>query len=82
MTIKFPVQLFAALAYGSNIRTIHYLDNCPTVLSGGAANLKLGQHIVLPKNTPLCNVWMTMLNGIGVLADHGDSTGVANELIA
>jgi hypothetical protein len=25
------------LAYGSNIRTIHYLDNCPTVLAGGGA---------------------------------------------
>ena len=31
-----------ALAYGSNIRSIHYLDNCPTVLTGGGANLKLG----------------------------------------
>ena len=53
-----------ALAYGSNIRTIHYLDNCPTLLTGGGANLKLGQHLVLPKDTPLCNVWLTMLNGI------------------
>ena len=72
-----------ALAYGSNIRTIHYLDNCPTLLTGGAANLKLGQHLVLPKDTPLANVWLTMLHGIGVEAErHGDSTGVVKELIA
>ena len=72
-----------ALAYGSNIRTIHYLDNCPTVLTGGAANLKLGHHLVLPKDTPLCNIWLTMLQGIGVRAErHGDSTGVVKQLLA
>jgi hypothetical protein len=72
-----------ALAYGSNIRTIHYLDNCPTVLTGGAANLKLGHHLVLPKDTPLCNVWLTTLHGLGIEAErHGDSTGVVKELIA
>jgi hypothetical protein len=72
-----------ALAYGSNIRTIHYLDNCPTLLTGGGAKLKLGQHLVLPKDTPLANVWLTMLRGIGVDAErHGDSTGAVKELIA
>jgi len=72
-----------ALAYGSNIRTIHYLDNCPTLLTGGGAKLKLGQHLVLPKDTPLCNVWLTMLHGLGIPAErHGDSTGVVKELQA
>ena len=70
------------LAYGSNIRTIHYLDNCPTLLTGGAAKMKLGHHLVLPKDTPLCNVWLTMLKGIGVNTEHhGDSTDVVKELI-
>ena len=74
---------YVALAYGSNIRSIHYLDNCPTVLTGGGANLKLGQHLVLPKDTPLCNVWLTMLHGIGLDVErHGDSTGVVKELQA
>lgn len=72
-----------ALAYGSNIRSIHFLDNCPTVLTGGGANLKLGQHVVVSKDTPLANVWLTMLQGIGAKAErHGDSTGVVKELIA
>ncbi len=72
-----------ALAFGSNISSIHYLDNCPTVLTGGGANLKLGQHLVLPKDTPLCNVWLTMLQGMGIKAErHGDSSGVVEELQA
>ena len=72
-----------ALAFGSNISSIHYLDNCPTILTGGGANLKLGQHLVLPKDTPLCNVWLTMMHGLGVNAErHGDSTGVVKELQA
>ena len=71
------------LAYGSNIRTVHYLDNCPTVLAGGAAKITLGQHLVLPKNTPLANVWLTLLQGIGAPVErHGDSTGIAKELRA
>jgi len=71
------------LGYGSNISSVHFLDNCPTVLTGGGAGIRLGQHLVLSKDTPLCNVWLTLLNGIGVKAErHGDSTGVVKELIA
>jgi Protein of unknown function (DUF1552) len=70
------------LAYGSNIRTIHYLDNCPTLISGGGADIKHGRHIVLPdKNTPLCNLWLTLLQKIGVdVQSHGDSTGILDIL--
>ena len=72
-----------AIAYGSNIRTGHELSNCPTVLTGRAAGLKLGHNIVAPKDTPLCNTWLTMLHGVGVHAErHGDSTGVLKEIVA
>jgi hypothetical protein len=72
-----------ALAFGSNIRSIHYLTNPPTLISGGGANLKLGQNLVLKEDTPLNNVWLTMLQGVGVnVASHGDSTGVVGELQA
>ena len=72
-----------AVAFGSNISSIHYLTNCPTVLTGGGANLKLGQHLVLPKDTPLCNVWLTLLQGLGInTPQHGDSTGIVKELQA
>ena len=71
------------VAFGSNISSIHYLTNCPTVLAGRGANLKLGQHLVLPKDTPLCNVWLTMLHGMGIKAErHGDSSEIVKELQA
>jgi Protein of unknown function (DUF1552) len=72
-----------AVAYGSNIRTGHELTNCPTIITGRGAGLKLGHSIVAPKDTPLCNAWLSMLHGIGVNAErHGDSTGVLKEIIA
>jgi hypothetical protein len=72
-----------ALAYGSNLRTEHSLDNCPTLLTGGGAGIKLGHNIVTPKDTPLCNAWLTLLHGIGVNVErHGDSTGVLKEIVA
>ena len=53
------------------------------MISGGGANLKLGHNLVLKEGTPLNNVWLTMLQGIGVNAEkHGDSTGVVSELTA
>ena len=73
-----------ALAFGSNI-TLHSLSQQPqpTLISGGGANLKLGQNLVLKEGTPLNNVWLTMLQGVGVKVDrHGDSTGVVKELQA
>jgi hypothetical protein len=71
------------LAYGSNIRTVHYLDNCPMLLAGRGAGLKLGEHVVLPHHTPLCNAWLTVLHGLGIEAErHGDSTGIVKELQA
>jgi hypothetical protein len=72
-----------SLALGSNVRSQHYLDNCPTLLTGGGAGIRLGRHVVMqdPK-TPLCNVWLTLLRGVGVPAESfGDSTGIIQELV-
>ena len=71
------------VVFGSNIRSIHYLDNCPTLIAGRGAGVTLGHHIAMPKDTPLCNVWLTLLRGSGVPADSfGDSTGIIKELVA
>jgi hypothetical protein len=71
------------LVFGSNIRTEHSLDNCPTLVAGRGAGIKLGQNLVFPKNTPLCNAWLTILKGSGVKVEkHGDSTGVLEDLVA
>lgn len=72
------------VVFGSNLRRAHDLDNCPTLLTGGGAGIKLGQHLVMsdPK-TPLCNVWLTLLDGLGVSAkSFGDSTGTLDTLKA
>lgn len=69
------------VVFGSNLRSIHYLDNCPTLIAGGGSGITLGQHIAMPKGTPLCNVWLTLLQGSGIAIDSfGDSTGPLSEL--
>jgi hypothetical protein len=71
------------IVYGSNLRTGHELSNCPTLIAGRGAGIKLGQHLVMPKHTPLNNCWLTLLKGSGVNVEkHGDSTGVLEELYA
>jgi hypothetical protein len=71
------------VVFGSNLRTVHTLENCPTLVVGRGAGLKLGHNLVVSRNTPLCNVWLTLLRGLGLdLERHGDSSGVLKELIA
>jgi hypothetical protein len=71
------------LTLGSNIHSIHYLNNCPTLVTGGGANIRLGQHLVLADSkTPLCNLWLTLLRGVGLpIETHGDSTGLIEPLL-
>jgi hypothetical protein len=72
-----------SLSYGSNINSIHYLDNCPTILTGGGAGVRHGRHLVLDAKTPLANLWLSLLRGVGIdAASHGDSSGVIKELFA
>ncbi|MFT5466374.1 MAG: hypothetical protein ACI8UO_001474 [Verrucomicrobiales bacterium] len=72
-----------SLTYGSNIEAIHYLKNCPTVVTGGGAGVNHGRHIVAETGTPLCNLWLSLLRGSGLeIESHGDSTGVIDELFA
>ncbi len=71
------------VVYGSNIRTGHSLDNCPTLIAGRGAGLKLGENIVVPKGTPLCNAWLTILQNSGVdVPSFGDSTGILEPLVS
>jgi hypothetical protein len=72
-----------SLSYGSNINSIHYLTNCPTLITGGGAGVKHGRNLVLDPKTPLANLWLSLLRGVGVdVASHGDSSGVIKELFA
>ena len=71
-----------ALTFGSNLRSKHSLNNCPTLIAGGGAGFKQGRHLVMKEEkTPLCNLWLSTLRGSGVNADtFGDATGVIDEL--
>ena len=72
------------LSWGTDIRTGHMLSDVPVIVTGKGANkLKLGQHLVLPKkNTPLGNLWLTILQQSGVpVKSFGNSNGVLSELI-
>jgi hypothetical protein len=67
------------LLYGSAISdsNVHMHDNLPLVLVGGAAGRgKGGRHVVYPKGTPVTNLFLTMLDKLGVSAEKiGDSNG-------
>jgi len=69
----------SALLYGSGISdsNIHMHDNLPLVLMGGAdGRIKGGRHVVYPKDTPVTNLFVNMLDMIGVPVETlGDSTG-------
>jgi hypothetical protein len=67
------------LLYGSGISdsNVHMHDNLPLVLvGGGAGQIKGGRHLRYPKDTPVTNLFLNMLDKLGVPAENiGDSTG-------
>jgi len=73
------VILFASSLSDGNS---HNPNNLPAVLvGGGGGRIQGGRHVVVPKDTPLTNLFMAMLDLSGVHIDHfGDSTGELNVL--
>jgi len=71
------------VSYGTNIRSSHGIKGFPLFLSGGGIkNLRLGESIMLPKDTPLANVWLTLLQQAGIKIDSfSHSTGGLNEIL-
>jgi hypothetical protein len=55
----------------------HDPNNLPIILSGGAGGkIQGGRHIACEKNTPLCNLYVSMLDCMGTpVESFGDSTG-------
>lgn len=69
------------VVFGSNIKTGHSLRDCTTFITGGGSGIQLGQHIIAEEKTPLCNVWLTLLQGMGLREESfGDSTDTLREL--
>ncbi|MEO0445388.1 MAG: DUF1552 domain-containing protein [Verrucomicrobiota bacterium] len=71
-----------ALTMGTNLFSVHTLKNCPTLIAGGGAGFQHGRHLVMNDHkTPLCNLWLSTLQGCGIQAESfGDSTGRIEEL--
>jgi hypothetical protein len=72
------------IVYGSGISdgNRHSHDHLPCVLAGSAAGqLRTGRHVVYPAETPMANLYLTMLDRMGVKPEHlGDGNGELNHL--
>jgi hypothetical protein len=70
--------------YGSAIADgdKHTHDDLPVLVVGrGAGRLKPGRHLAYPKDTPLTNLYLTLLDGMGVRPESiGDSNGKLEHL--
>jgi hypothetical protein len=63
----------AGLADGNN----HIHENLPTIIAGSAKGfIKTGRHVVYRKETPMCNLFLTMMDRMELPMEHfGDATG-------
>ena len=60
----------------------HNNENLPVLLADNAGGLiDSGRHIRVARETPMCNLFMSMLDRFGTPVDFvGDSTGCLSEL--
>ena len=72
------------LGFSSGMGIGHSRNLLPTMFSGGAGlGVRHQGHLKLPENTPLANLWHTMMDrlGVDVPGQFHDSTGKIEELI-
>jgi hypothetical protein len=62
---------------GNSDGNAHNHDDLPILLAGkGCGTIKPGRHLKYPKETPLNNLWLSMLDRMDIqIAQLGDSTG-------
>lgn len=72
------------IVYGSGISDgdRHNHDELPIVMAGsGGGRVRTGQHIEYQRQTPLCDLYLWMMQQFGIRADSfGDSSGVLPQL--
>ena len=72
------------LVYGGAIGdgNRHNHDELPILLAGnGQGTITTGRHVRYPRGTPLCNLFLSMLDRVGIHeAAFGDGTGRLNDL--
>ena len=71
-------QTMIVYGSGNSDGNRHNHDNVPLLFLGGAGGkFKMGQHIRVPKETPLMNLYLAMFQALGCpQKSFGDSTGV------
>jgi hypothetical protein len=69
----------AMIVYGSGIHdgNRHNHEDLPILLAGGGCGtITTGRHLTFPKDTPLSNLWLSLLDRMDVSVEQvGDSTG-------
>ncbi len=74
------------IVYGSGMAdgNAHAHTDIPTLLFGkGGGTIDSGRHVICPKNTPICNLWLSLMERMGVEVERfGDSTGKLTQLSA
>jgi hypothetical protein len=66
------------IVYGSGLSdgNRHTHEDLPLVLAGHGGNFRGGTHLVCPQDTPMTNLFLTLLDRMGVHEERiGDSTG-------
>jgi len=67
------------IVYGAGLQdgNAHLHEDLPTIIAGKGGNyIKTGRRIVARKETPMCNLFVTMMDRMGVHVENfGDSTG-------
>jgi hypothetical protein len=60
----------------------HAHTDIPTLLFGkGGGTIDPGRHVVCPSNTRICNLWLSLMERMGVPMERfGDSTGRLTQL--
>jgi hypothetical protein len=74
------------IVYGAGLSdpNQHLHDNLPTLIVGnGGGFIKTGRHVVHRKETPMCNLFLSMMDRMGAPQEYfGDSTGHLGQLSA
>jgi len=69
----------AMIVYGAGLSdgNRHLHEDLPTLIAGtGGGTIKTGRRIVARRETPMCNLFLSMMGRMGVRMEHfGDSTG-------
>jgi hypothetical protein len=71
------------VVYGSGLSdgNRHTHNDLPVLMVGRGAGFRTGTHAVYPKDTPMTNLYLTLLGRMGVQQEQlGDSTGPIAEL--